>query len=274
MRIDTHQHFWNLDRGDYTWLTPDLAPLYRNFSPEDLKPLLDASSIDGTIAVQAADSQAETEYLLGLSDQHDWILGVVGWVDLESPTAPASIERLAGHPKLVGLRPMIQDIPDDNWMLRGTLTPALDAMIRHDLTFDALIMPRHLKNLTTFAERYSDLRIVIDHCAKPDIKNAAFKTWATEISAFGGNANMFCKLSGLTTEANPAWQAADFDLCLDHVIDVFGVENVMFGSDWPVLNLASSYSQWLEILTEKVCGNCEHVFYKTACRAYPGLKAS
>lgn len=248
MRIDSHQHFWKLDRGDYGWLTPELAPLYRDFLPGDLKPLLDAAGIDGTIAVQAADSEAETDYLLDLADAHDWILGVVGWVDLESPSAPASIARLASRAGLVGLRPMIQDIADDAWMLRDALRPAIDAMVAHRLTFDALVKPRHLDHLKTFLTRYPALTVVIDHGAKPEIRNGALEPWATQITGLSGFPNTFCKLSGLVTEASEGWTPDDLDPYVSHILRAFGPGRTLFGSDWPVVNLASSYSRWHEIV--------------------------
>ncbi|MCC0043533.1 MAG: amidohydrolase family protein [Brucellaceae bacterium] len=272
MRIDSHQHFWKLDRGDYGWLTPDLAPLYRDFLPADLKPLLDAAGIDGTVVVQAADTEAETEYLLGLADTHDWILGVVGWVDLEAPAAPSSIARLANHPKLVGLRPMIQDIADDAWMLRDALRPAIDAMVAHRLTFDALVMPRHLGHLKTFLTRYPALTVVIDHCAKPEIRNGAFEPWATDITELSRFPNTFCKLSGLATEASEDWAPEELKPYIGHTLEAFGADRVMFGSDWPVVNLASSYDQWHEIarsLWTSTPAQDQHALYsKAALAAY------
>ena len=272
MRIDSHQHFWKLDRGDYGWLTPDLAPLYRDFLPADLKPLLDAAGIDGTVVVQAADTEAETEYLLGLADTHDWILGVVGWVDLEAPAAPSSIARLANHPKLVGLRPMIQDIADDAWMLRDALRPAIHAMVAHRLTFDALVMPRHLGHLKTFLTRYPALTVVIDHCAKPEIRNGAFEPWATDITELSRFPNTFCKLSGLATEASEDWAPEELKPYIGHTLEAFGADRVMFGSDWPVVNLASSYDQWHEIarsLWTSTPAQDQHALYsKAALAAY------
>jgi L-fuconolactonase len=247
MIIDTHQHFWKLDRGDYNWLTPDLELLYQDFLPTDLEPLLKASGIDATIAVQAADSETETEYLLSLADQYDWIIGVVGWVDLEAPTAVTSINRLAQHPKLVGIRPMIQDIEDDAWMLRDALAPAIDAMIAHNLTFDALVMPRHLAYLKLFLARYPKLKVVLNHCAKPEIRNNAFEPWALEITELVQAQNLFCKISGLVTEAADGWSPETLMPYIKHVVQAFGPERLLFGSDWPVLNLASNYAQWREV---------------------------
>lgn len=276
MRIDTHQHFWKLDRGDYGWLTPDLVPLYRDFLPDDLAPLLQDCGIDGTIAVQAADSEAETEFLLSLADQNDWILGVVGWVDLELPQAADSIARLARHPKLVGLRPMIQDIADDAWMLRDTLTPAINAMIAHDLTFDALVMPRHLDHLKTFLTRHPELTVVVDHCAKPEIRNSDFASWAADIADIARFPNVFCKVSGLVTEARENWVNGDLTPYVDHVQMHFGPDRFLFGSDWPVVNLASSYEQWhhlaRSLLIDAESEDQNAAMTRATCHAYPRLQ--
>ncbi|MDE9449963.1 amidohydrolase family protein [Aliiroseovarius sp. Z3] len=276
MKIDTHQHFWKLDRGDYGWLTPDLAPLYRDFLPEDLEPLLKASGISATIVVQAADSEAESEYLLSLTDRFDWIIGVVGWVDLEAQTAVSSIERLAQHPRLVGLRPMIQDLADDAWMLRDALRPAITAMVAHNLTFDALVMPRHLGHLKTFLTRYPDLRVVIDHCAKPEIRNDAFEPWATQMTELADFPNVFCKLSGVVTEAREDWTPDDLKPYLAHVCRQFGCCRVLFGSDWPVVNLASSYEQWHEVFQSfnQIDGGQDRLSPDVAQRAYPRISLS
>lgn len=278
MTIDTHQHFWKLDRGDYGWLTPDLAPLYRDYLPDDLAPLLHEAGIDGTVVVQAAATVAETGFMLSLADRHDWILGVVGWVDFESPEAPATIARLAAHPKLVGLRPMIQDIAEDDWMLRDALRPAIAAMIAHDLSFDALVMPRHLGHLKTFLARYPDLRVVVDHCAKPEIRNGEFAPWAAGIREIAAVQTTFCKLSGLVTEAGETWTPEDLSPYVGHVLEVFGHGRVLFGSDWPVLNLQSSYGRWHALVRDALSAASAQeraaVMSASARKAYPRLAVS
>lgn len=247
MKIDAHQHFWKLDRGDYDWLTPELEPIYKDFAPSDLKPLLDKEGIEGTIAVQATDTEAETEYLLSLAQTHVWILGVVGWVDMDSESAPDNIAKFAQNPKFVGVRPMIQGIEDDDWMLRETLRPAIQALVEHNLCFDALVLPRHLPNLLRFLKTYPDLKVVVDHCAKPEICTSQFQPWADQIKAIADNSNALCKLSGLVTEANAGWTAEDVEPYANHILNSFGPNRVMFGSDWPVLNLAGSYEVWAEL---------------------------
>ncbi len=244
MRIDAHQHFWALERGDYGWLTPDLETIYRDFTPADLQPLLQSQYIDGTVLVQAAPTEAETSYMLSLADENAFIKGVVGWVDFESPTAPDTIAQLAEHPKLVGLRPMIQDIADTNWMLQPTLTPAFEALIDHDLVFDALTLTRHLPNLLRLLARHPNMRTIIDHASKPDIAGGSYADWARNMAALAKDTTAYVKLSGLVTEAKPDWKTADLQPITDHLINHFGPTRMIWGSDWPVCTLASTYDQW------------------------------
>ncbi|OUS07383.1 amidohydrolase [Rhodobacterales bacterium 52_120_T64] len=272
MKIDAHQHFWKLDRGDYDWLTPELAPIFCDFAPSDLLPLLKQQGIDGTIVVQATDTEAETEYLLSLARDNDWILGVVGWVDMEAKSAPGSIAKFAKNPKFVGIRPMIQGLEDESWMLRPSLTPAITALIEHELCFDALVLPHHLEYLSQFLEIYPDLPVVIDHCAKPEIRSGEFQPWADQIQSIADNSNTMCKLSGLVTEANIGWVAEDIIPYATHILKCFGPDRVMFGSDWPVLNLAGNYGDWLR-LVETLCSDFSTVsktaiFGENASRFY------
>ena len=272
MRIDSHQHFWDLARGDYDWLTNDLAPIHRNFAPDDLHPFLQANKFDGTILVQAAATEAETEYILSLAENHDWILGVVGWVNMESPDAAHSIARFAQNPKFVGVRPMIQDIADPNWMLKPELAPALNALVDRGLHFDALLKPQHLTPFLQFINLYPDLPIVIDHCAKPEIRRGTFQPWADLIAQIAATSNTMCKLSGLVAEANPDWSDQDIRPYAQHILKYFGPERVMFGSDWPVLKLAGDYNAWVEFVQNLCAGlprsGIDSVFGKTAQRFY------
>lgn len=242
-RVDSHQHFWRRDRGDYTWLTPDLAPIYRDYAPGDLAPQLAANGIAQTILVQAAATVAETRFLLGLARGHDFIAGVVGWVDFESPDAPRIIEELARDPALVGLRPMIQDIPDTQWMLRPALTPAYEAMIAFGLVFDALVKPPHLPALRELAARHPGLRMVLDHGAKPPIASGDVTAWKREVAALARESPLVCKLSGLVTEAGSAEPALLAD-CVNHLLECFGPSRLLWGSDWPVCELVCSYADW------------------------------
>ena len=243
-RIDAHQHFWRLDRGDYGWLTPALASIYRNFLPDDLAPLLQKHGIAGTVLVQAAPTDAETEFMLSLAGEHEFIEGVVGWCDFAAADAPAKIAQLAGRAKLKALRPMIQEIADIDWMLRPELEPAYSALIAHDLAFDALVFPRHLENLAKLLARYPAMRTVVDHCAKPEIAAGDFHDWAARMKVIATGSNAFCKLSGLVTEAGGDWNVGRLRPYVDHVLSVFGPERVIWGSDWPVCTLAASYDEW------------------------------
>lgn len=248
MRIDAHQHFWRLERNDYSWLTPELTALYKDFKPDDLLPLLNNHHIDGTVLVQAAPTEAETQFLLRLSEQYEYIKGVVGWVDFDHSNAPKHIDELAKHPKLVGIRPMIQDIKDIDWMLSPAVAKTLRSLSQHQLVFDALVKPQHLKNLKQLIEQHPDLKVVINHGAKPNIKERELHQWRTDLSAFRDLPNVSCKLSGLITEASSDWQAKDLFPYIDTIFDVFGEQRVLWGSDWPVSLLASSYAKWFDIV--------------------------
>lgn len=245
-RIDAHQHFWQLARGDYSWLTPDLKTIYRDFLPVDIYPLLEESGIDATVAVQAAPTVAETEYLLALARQNDFILGVVGWADFTAPNAAQQIAALADDPALVGLRPMIQDIADNDWMLGDALTPAFEALIDADLTFDALVKPWHLKNLNRLLARHSDMRVVVDHGAKPQIRDGSLDGWADDMAALARDTSAWCKLSGLVTEADADWSVDTLRPVVEHLLSSFGPDRLIWGSDWPVCTLAAGYGQWME----------------------------
>jgi L-fuconolactonase len=249
MRIDAHQHFWHPARGDYFWMTPELSTLNRPFGPADLAPLLAAARIDRTILVQAAPTVAETEYLLGIADATPFVAGIVGWIDFEDATSARELDRLARHPRFKGVRPMIQDLPDLDWMLRPEIDWAYRALAAHGLAFDALLHPQHLSRLLRLIERHPDLRIVIDHGAKPRIRDRQFEAWARDIERVARNSAVSCKLSGLVTEAAPQWGEVDLAPYVAHLLAIFGPERLIFGSDWPVATLASSYQRWLDTAT-------------------------
>ena len=250
MIIDAHQHFWKPSRGDYGWLTPELELLYRDFLPRDLKPLLDSCGVEKTILVQAAPTRAETEFMLELAREHEFIAGVVGWFDFEAADAAAQIGDLSGDPLLLGLRPMIQDIPDVDWILRSQNEAAFAAMVNHHLVFDALVLPIHLKNLLSVVVRFPDLSVVIDHAAKPSIREGVQESWFREMEDLAQHPQVSCKVSGLVTEAGPDWKPGDLTPVIDHLIAVFGPNRLIWGSDWPVLNLAGDYGQWFEVANE------------------------
>jgi L-fuconolactonase len=254
VKIDSHQHFWTLLRGDYGWLTEKLAPIYRDFSPQDLAPLLARNGIDKTIIVQAAPTLAETQFMLDIAAQTSFVAGVVGWADFEAADAPRTIAELAKNPLLVGLRPMIHDIPDGDWMLRADLTPAFDALIAQGLVFDALVQPRHLPILQRLIERHPTLSIVVDHAAKPFIRDRKLHPWRADMKAIAGDPNVVCKMSGMATEAAENWTAEDLKPYVDYLLEIFGPRRLLWGSDWPVLNLAGSYDRWVAATNDLLSG--------------------
>ncbi len=272
MRIDAHQHFWAVARGDYGWLTPDLGVIYRDFTPDDLAPMLKDAGIEGTVLVQAAPTVAETKYMLSLADETPFIKGVVGWVDFESPDAATQIAALDAHPALVGLRPMIQDIADPLWMLGDALTPAFTELTARGLTFDALTLPQHLGPLRKLLARHPDMEVVIDHGSKPLIRDARLQGWAEDMAALASETNSWCKLSGLVTEAAPDWTVDDLRPYVDHLLNTFGPSRLIWGSDWPVCTLASSYERWLEttdlLLSQLSSSERDAVMGGNAARAY------
>ncbi len=243
-RIDAHQHFWRMARGDYGWLTPALGAIYRDFSPDDVAPHLAAHGISASILVQAAPTEAETAFMLEIADTTAFVAGVVGWTEFTAPDAPAAIARLAAHPLLVGLRPMVHDIADDDWLARADLAPAFETMIAYDLVFDALLKPRHLRRLLPVLERHPQLRVVIDHAAKPEIGAGNDDAWRNDIAAAAQFPNVACKLSGLATEAPAGWTIDDIKPYADHLLRCFGAERLIWGSDWPVVTLAADYGRW------------------------------
>ena len=251
--IDAHQHFWSPVRGDYHWMPendPVAGPiLARPHLPSDLEPSLQRCGIRKTVLVQAAATVVETEYMLGIADATESVAAVVGWVDFEDPSEIDTLKRLARHPKFRGVRPMIQDIPDVNWMLRDDVQWAFRAVCDLDLTFDALGFPQHLENFGILFARYPSMRTVIDHCMKPQIgaareDPASMRAWADGMARLAAETGAYCKLSGLVTEAAEDWAEADLAPAAAHALRSFGPERIMWGSDWPVCRLRASYEEW------------------------------
>jgi L-fuconolactonase len=245
MKIDAHQHFWNPARGDYGWMDSEGAkPLRKLVMPKDMAPHLKTCGIDHTVLVQAAPTVAETEYMLGIADSHDFIAKVVGWVDFENRDDLKQLTRLAKHPKFAGVRPMIQDLQDAEWMHRRDVQWAFDAIIDLDLTFDALGYPIHLDPFQRLFDKYPNMRTVIDHCMKPVIRENQFDDWARRMATIAKATPVFCKLSGIATESRPGWTVDTLKPYAAHVIESFGPNRVMWGSDWPVLELNGTYGSW------------------------------
>jgi len=253
MRIDAHQHFWLLADRSGQWPPAELAAIHRDFLPSDLAPLLQQHGIDGSVLVQSLPHMSDTWFMLGLAEQNPFIRAVVGWSDLKAAQAEQHIARLASHPKLRGLRPMLQDLADD-WIDDPLLAPAVAAMQHHQLSLDALVLPRHLPALLRFAKRYPQLPLVIDHAAKPQIADARMEPWRSLISQLAALPQVYCKLSGLVTESSADWEVAQLQPYASHVLAAFGAERVIWGSDWPVLNLAADYGHWLSATEALLAG--------------------
>ena len=248
MLIDAHQHFWRVGENGFSWPPPDLAAIHRDFGPADLAAVGAPVGLAGSVLVQSQPDDRDTDWLLALAADEPRVLGVVGWADLASPAAPDRIAALGRNPKLRGLRPMLQSLDDDAWIAAPGLDPALDAMVAHGLSLDALVLTRHLPHLLALARRRPELAIVIDHGAKPPIvAGDCDGVWAQGIEALAAFPQVFCKLSGLLTEAGPGQGGEALSPYVAHLVSAFGPERLMWGSDWPVLNLAGDYAGWLAL---------------------------
>lgn len=246
IRVDAHHHVWQLARGDYGWLTPALAPIYRDFSLDDLRPLLREADIGATVLVQAAPTEAETLFLLATANASAGLVrGVVGWIDCASPDAAERLTVLARDPLLKSVRPMLQDIPDSEWILRPDVRPAIEALPQLGLRFDALVVPAQLPAMLRLLERHPDLAVVIDHGAKPPIAAGLREPWAGHMSALARHPKVHCKLSGLVTEAGADWSVDSLSRYVEHLLACFGPTRLIWGSDWPVVDLAGGYRRWV-----------------------------
>ncbi len=244
-RIDAHHHLWSLARGDYGWLTAELAPIHRDFAMRDLAPLLAHAGVTATVLVQAAPTVAETRFLLEVASGSGGVVkGVVGWIDCATPDAIPVLTRLARNPLLKSVRPMVQDLPDPAWLLRADVGRTLGALPRLGLRFDALVKPAQLPALLAMMERHPDLAVVVDHGAKPDIAGGMWEPWARRMRAVAAQPKARCKLSGLVTEAGPGWTIDTLRRYVDFLAECFGPQRLMWGSDWPVVNLAGTYQSW------------------------------
>ena len=248
--IDTHQHFWDLSRFEYPWMHgPELEPLKRDYLPSDLEPLLRPAAVDRTVFVQAQHNLEESRWVLGLSERHDFLAGVVGWVDLASEACEDQLAELRSHRAFVGVRHITHDEPDDDWVVREDVLRGLRVLERHGVPFDLLFRPRHLRHVSTLARKLPDLPMVIDHLAKPLIKEGRMDGWREDFEAAAGFPNVYCKLSGMVTEADwEAWSPGDFEPYVRVALEAFGPERLMFGSDWPVSTLCASYEHVVSAL--------------------------
>jgi L-fuconolactonase len=251
MRIDAHQHYWKIDRGDYDWMSaPAVAPIRRDFLPRDLAPELERHGMERTVVVQAAATRGETDHLLELAAEEPSIAGVVGWLDVDADDFPELLVRYAGRPGFLGIRPMLQDLPDDRYLVRPRVLENLRELGRLGRTLDLLVLPRHLPVVVEALGRLPELRAVVDHCAKPDLRSASLDEWRAGIARVAEFPNVSCKVSGLVTEAMPGASATLFAPAVEHVLSVFGPDRLLFGSDWPVCTLAAPYERVVALLGE------------------------
>ena len=251
MRIDAHQHFWIYNSIRDAWIDDNMKILQRNFLPEDLEPVLKQASIDGTIAVQADQSENETNFLLDLAEKNKWILGVVGWIDLMAPDIEKRLENISGCKKLKGFRHIVQAEPDDNFMLNEKFQRGISLLKNYNFTFDILIYPPQLPAAIKLTEKHYEQKFVLDHIAKPLIRKKEFEPWASDIKELAENPNVYCKISGVITEADHKnWKLQDIYPYLDIVSEAFGYDRLLFGSDWPVCLLAGFYEKVFNLIRE------------------------
>jgi len=255
MRIDAHHHFWAYDPDAYAWISEQMAVIRRDFLPEHLAEELAGAGLGGAVSVQARQSLEETEWLLALAHANEFIRGVVGWVPLIAEHVAATLERFAGNPKLRSVRHVLQDEEDDAYMLRDDFNRGIRALREFGLVYDILIFERHLPQTIEFVDRHPDQPFVLNHCAKPRIREGILSPWRERIRELAERQNVSCKISGLTTEADwTNWQPADLRPYVETVLDAFGPDRTMLGSDWPVCLVATGYTQWFETVSGFLAG--------------------
>jgi L-fuconolactonase len=276
VRIDSHQHFWQYNPAEHVWMTDAMAALKRDFLPNDLAPLLKSVEFDASVAVQARQILAETDWLLALADQYDFICGVVGWVDLRADDVRSQLQRYASHSKFKGVRHIVEDEPDVEFLLLPDFHRGIRVLSEFGLTYDLLLRPAHLPVALKLVQEFPEQPFVVDHIAKPRIKDRAIEPWRSDLEKLAKCKNVSCKLSGMVTETNwQRWKPEDFTPYLNIVLDAFGADRVMIGSDWPVCTLSGEYQPVMDVVTdylrrlpaetqEKVLGgNCAR-FYRIA----------
>jgi L-fuconolactonase len=255
--IDAHHHLWKLSRADYGWIgdgsDPAVAPIERDYLVGDYRTLAAANGIAGSVVVQAAQTVAETHWLLDQARASGGMIkGVVGWIDMAAANAPDVLRGLARDPLLRGIRPMLQEIANVGWVLQPKLVPALRAVMELDLSFDLLVRPSHLKAALKLLTRHPELRAIVDHGGKPDIAGGMWQPWADDMRGIARETPAYCKLSGLVTEARPGWKPDDLLRYAEHLVECFGVERLVWGSDWPVMLLNADYPGWLAAVKQFV----------------------
>jgi len=253
MKIDSHQHFWSYNSNEYGWISNDMEILRKDYLPDQIKTELGSVGFDGSVAVQARQSLAETQWLLDLAEQNSFIKGVIGWVDLCSTDAEDQLSEISGNRKLVGIRHVIHDEPDDDFMLRETFMRGIAYLKEFGLTYDILVFPHHLPNTIRFVSQFPEQVFILDHIAKPSIRDKNISPWKEHIEELARSGNVCCKLSGMVTEADVKhWKQEELIPYLDIVFDAFGTDRLMIGSDWPVCRLAGSYKQVMQVVMDYI----------------------
>jgi L-fuconolactonase len=248
MTIDAHQHFWKYNDRDYVWMGAGMDRLRKDHLPKDLFPLINSAGVSATVAVQARQCVEESTWLLQLADEYPFVCAVVGWVDLSTEQVVEQLERLAQHPKFRGVRHVVHDEPDDGFMLRKSFLNGLSHLKRFGLTYDLLLFPRHLPVACDVVKQFPDQLFVLDHIAKPPIRSREMAPWTRDLRRLAGFDNVYCKISGLVTEAKwDSWEGQEFEPYLDVVLDAFGPDRLMIGSDWPVCTLAAEYTSVISL---------------------------
>ena len=253
LTVDSHHHFWDISRLEYPWMPPGPSVVRRNYLPDDLKPLIDEAGIQKTVLVQAQQSLEEANFLLDIAEANDFVAGVVVWADVQSPRVGDDLDALMKRDKLVGIRHQVEDDTDDYWLIRDDTIRGLREIASRDLAYDMLVRPRHMKHVPTVSDRAPNLRIVIDHIAKPLIEEQIIESWDALMKDIADIPSVHCKVSGMVTEADHSdWKVADLVPYVSHVREVFGMERLMFGSDWPVCLFAASYKQVVDAAIESI----------------------
>jgi len=271
--IDTHHHFWNYTAKEYDWINDDMKAIRKDFLPADLLKEIKAAGVDGAVSVQARQTVAESDWLLGMAEKNDFLKGVVGWVDLRNKGVEKDLERLAKHKKFKGVRHVVQGEPDDNFILGAAFNEGIKKLLKYDLRYDILILEKHLKPSIAFVDKHPKQVFILDHIAKPRIKERILSPWRENMLELAKRPNVYCKISGMLTEADwKKWSAADLAPYFDTTLQAFGPKRLMLGSDWPVMLVAGKYKQWVDMVKQVVsrysAAEQERILYKNAVEAY------
>lgn len=271
--IDTHHHFWQYSTKDYGWISDEMKVIRRDFLPADLQKEMKAAGVDGAVSVQARQTVEESDWLLGMAEKHDFLKGVVGWVDLRDKGVEKDIERLSHHKKFKGVRHVVQDEPDVNFILGAAFNEGIKKLLKYDLRYDILIFEKQLKPSIAFVDKHPKQVFILDHIAKPRIKERILSPWRENMMEMAKRPNVYCKISGMVTEADwHKWSAADLAPYFDTTLEAFGPKRLMLGSDWPVMLVAGKYKQWVDMVKQVISrytpAEQERILYKNAVEAY------